>query len=192
LSDRTIIQQAILSIEQRRPMEALRALQSVIRTSSSAQAHFLVGVILEFGGPDVAIDLERAISHYRCASHLIHNRDPLTLLFLARAHMKQGPARHAHALRYIREASKLRRIPEVDLAFATYYEVAEPNIDLAKRYLARGAMRGRLAGALGLARVLRATGSVRQAGFVDAMRMMATPFVLLLVGRKAFRAFDAY
>lgn len=180
------------AIEQRRPLEALKALQSVIRTSPSPQAHFLAGVILEFGGPDVSIDLERAISHYRCASHLIHNRDPLTLLFLARAHMKQGPARYAQALRYIREAGQVRRIPEVDLAFARYYEVAEPNLGLAKRYLVRGTLRGSLAGALGLARVLRQTGCVRQARVVDAMRYMATPFVLLFVGRKSLRAFDGY
>lgn len=192
MNDRTIIEQAITAFEQRRPAEALKSLQSVIRTSPSPQAHFITGVILEFGGPDVAVDLERAISHYRCASHLIRNLDPLTLLFLARAHMKQGPARYPQALRYIREASQLRRIPEVDLAFAKYYEVAEPNIGLAKRYLVRGALRGSIAGALGLARVLRQTGCAGQACVVDAMRWVATPFVLLFVGRKSLRAFDGY
>lgn len=117
---------------------------------------------------------------------------PQAHLFLARAHLKSGPARHAQALRYIREASTVRRIPEVELAFARYYEVAEPNVDLAKRYLVRGALRGSIAGAFALARVLRQTGCAGQARVVDVLRMLATPFVLLVIGRRSFRAFDGY
>ena len=192
LNDATIIGKAMDAFEQRRPQEALKALASVLRTSPSPQAHLLTGVILEFGGPDVPVDLERAISHYRCASHLVRNRDPLTLLFLARVHLKSGPSRYAQALRYIREASAVRRIPEVELAFAKYYEVAEPNVDLAKRYLVRGALRGSIAGAFALARVLRQTGCAGQARVVDVLRMLATPFVLLVIGRRSFRAFDGY
>ena len=192
MNDRTIIEEAMAAVAARRPKDALKALAAVIRTSPSPQAHLLTGVILEFGGPDVPIDLERAISHYRCASHLNRNRDPLTLLYLARTHMKLGPSRHPQALRYIREACTVGRIPEVELAFAKYYEVAEPNMDLAKRYLVRGAMRGSLAGAFALARVLRQTGCAGQAWVVDLLRLLATPFVLLVIGRKSLRAFDGY
>ena len=192
LNDMTSIEEAMDAYEARRPKEALRTLAALIRTSPSPQVHLLTGVILEIGGPEVPVDLERAISHYRCASHLIRNRDPLTLLFLARAHLKSGPARHAQALRYIREASTVRRIPEVELAYAKYYEVAEPNVDLAKRYLVRSALRGSIAGAFALARVLRQTGCAGQARVVDVLRMLATPFVLLVIGRRTFRAFDGY
>lgn len=90
MNDLTLIDQALEALEQRRPQDALKALSSIVRASPSAPAHLLSGAIFEFGGPDVPIDLDRAISHYRCASHLIRNRDPITLLYLARAHMKLG------------------------------------------------------------------------------------------------------
>jgi len=190
LKNSNLIEEALDALEQRRPQDALKALSSIVRNSPSAPAHLLSGAIFEYGGPDVPIDLDRAISHYRCASHLIRNRDPRTLLYLARAHMKLGPARYAQALRYIREAGNVKHIPDVDLAFAKYYDVAESNVALATRYFARAAMRGSIAGALGLSRALRRSGFTGQAFAVDVMRVVATPLVLMLRGRESLRGFS--
>src|SRR5690606_32614866 len=98
----------------------------------------------EFGGDGVPVDLAKAVESYRVASHLIHNSDAIPFLYLARALMKQGPESHSSALKYIQQASTIRHTPEIDLAFASYYEFAN-NLEAAKKHYMKAAINGRFA-----------------------------------------------
>lgn len=149
-------------------------------------------MIHEFGGVDLEIDLGKAVNHYRRTTYLLGDADLTTLLYLARALFKQGPLVYEAAFRYIKVASAAGHIPEVDLAFGRYYEVAAIDYDKAWRFYLKAALKGRFAGSAGVASVLRRTGHPICARMVDAIRIITGPFVFLLVGRKGISSFDGY
>ncbi len=174
--------------------DSLKALESMLREGEStndAAGYLLKGLIYEFGGDGVSVDLLRAIDSYRVASNLIQNSDSVPFLYLARALMKQGPESYSSAFRYMQQASAARHTPEVDLAFASYYELTE-NLDAARRHYTKAAFNGRFAGFFGLSSVLRRNGKSIQAVVVDLCRILLGPFLFLLLGKKARASFNGY
>jgi TPR repeat protein len=146
--------------------------------------YLLKGLVYELGGDGVDKDLERAAASYRKAASLAP--DAITFLYLARALMKQGGERRREALRYIDEARVLRMAPEVNLAYATYYESgSDSDYIKARDYYLRAALAGRFAGFFGYAAMSRKMGQNVRATVVDCLRLVAGPFLFLLLGKKA-------
>ncbi len=178
----------------RKASDSLKALEFVLREGEStndAAGYLLKGLIYEFGGDGVSIDLVKAIESYRAASNRIHNSDSIPFLHLARALMKQGPESYPPAFKYMQQASAARHTPEVDLAFASYYELTE-NLDAARKHYMKAMFNGRFAGFFGLSSVLRKSGNNFQAVFVDSCRILLGPFLFLLLGKKARASFTGY
>lgn len=143
-----------------------------------------MGLIYEFGGGGVEIDLSKAVEHYRKTAYKIPSS--IGYIHLARALMKQGGERHHDALRYIEEAKSIQMVPEVDLAYAKYYEGGnDPDYARARHYYLRAALAGRFAGFFGYAAMSRKMDQKVRAAFVDGLRLVAGPFLFLLLGKKA-------
>lgn len=192
---RDALQQAQEAFRAWKGSQSLEALEQVLREGgppNDAAAHLLKGMIYEFGGEGVSIDLSKAVESYRTASHLIGNSDSIPFLYLARALMKQGPGSYAAALNYIQQASTARHTAEVDLAFAAYYEADEGSLNLAKRHYLKAAAKGRFAGFFGLASMLRKGGHNLQAIIVDGVRILAGPILFVLLGKTARSSFIGY
>jgi hypothetical protein len=178
----------------RKASESLKALEYVLREgkpTDNAAGYLLRGLIYEFGGDGVSIDLTRAIESYRAASHSIQNSDAIPFLYLARALIKQGPESYSSALKYIQQASIARHTPEVDLAYASYYELTN-NLGTAKKHYLKAAINGRFAGFFGLSSVLRKNGKSLQAFIVDCCRILLGPLLFILLGKKARASFNGY
>src|SRR6476620_10375509 len=166
---------------------ALGIVEGLIR-NGYAPAYFLRGSLYERGGPGVPRDLDRAISDFRQAACSIS--DPAPYLYLARALMQKGDDSYAHALKYIREAEKLRRGPEIDVVYAAYFERASPpQHEVARRHYLRVMLEGRFVGFIGYSRVSRLLGQRYRAAFVDILRIALSPIILLLVGNKSRNAY---
>jgi hypothetical protein len=158
---------------------------------SDARGYFLKGLLLEYGAEGIPVDVAAATDCYRRASRLAHDRDVFPLLGMARALMKQGPENHVAALTHIQSASDANHTPEVDLAFARYFEI-ENQTSSAKKFYFVAAVKGRFAGYFGLASVLRKDGRYVQATVVDALRLLAGPFLFVFLGKTARSSFDGY
>lgn len=166
----------------------LLSLAEALISSDHAPAHasgyLLRGMAYELGGDGVEQDLERAAADYRKAATLAP--DAIPYLYLARTLMKQGGERHRTALRYIKEAESIRKTPEVDLAYAKYFESGQdPDLVKARHYYTRAALAGRFAGFFGYAQVSRRMGQGVRAACVDCLRLVVGPFLFLLLGREA-------
>jgi len=185
-----------LAIKEKKAIEVLETsgrLLSLEDTFSRFRGYLLRGHVFEYGGGGIKIDLQRAIADYRSAAILIRNSDPAPLLYLARAHMKQGSQEYPVALKYIREADSVEHTPEVDLAYAYFYEtMAEPNFDAAKKHFLKAALSGRFAGFFGYAEVLRKTENRFFACMVDCIRVLLGPLLFLVLGKRASQSFNGY
>jgi len=152
-------------------------------------AHTLRGLIFEFGGKDVAINLEKALSHYRQAAYSMPS--DINFLALARVLMKVGGRENYRtAYRYLEEASKISTSPEISLAYGKYYSTKEtPNFSEAKHCYLRAAIAGRVLGITGYSSVLRKAGHRWRAYFVFSLAVVITPIVRLLLGKKSIKDF---
>lgn len=164
------------------------ALSEILINSDHAPAHasgyLMRGIAYELGSGGVERDLERAAANYRKAANL--SPDAITFLYLARALMKQEGKRHREALRYIEEAKLIRMVPEVELAYAKYYEGGnDPDYVKARHHYLRAALSGRFAGFFGYAAMSRKMGQKVRAAFVDSLRLVLGPVLLLLLGKQA-------
>lgn len=188
-----VLQNAQEAFRSGKASEALKELDSLLREKSTddAAGYLLRGLIHEFGGDDVCVDLVKAIESYMAASHLIQNSDSVPFLYLARASMKQGPGSYSSALKYIEQARAIRHAPEVDLALASYYE-RTGEFGAAHGYYKKAALNGRFAGFFGLSSVLRKRGKGLQAAIVDCSRILVGPVLFILLGKKARASFDGY
>ncbi|NIJ70316.1 hypothetical protein [Xanthomonas sp. 60] len=152
----------------------------------NAPGYMMRAMAYELGGQGIERDLERAASNYRKAAYLVP--DAITFLYLARVLMKQGGEQHRNALRYIDEAKVLRMVPEVNLAYARYYEGGDdPDYVKAQHYYLRAALAGRFAGFFGYSAASRQMGQHVRACVVVGLLIIAFPFLLLLLGKKARR-----
>ena len=189
------LEQAQVAFQEGKASESLLALEAVFREGDSANhaaGHLLKGLIYEYGGEGVQVDLPLAINHYRMASHLIGNSDPAPFLYLGRAFLKQGAESSASALKSIDQARSIRHTPEVDLAFAAYYEATNFKSTVVKKYYAKAALKGRFAGFFGLASVLRREGKHLTAMLVDVVRVLVGPILFIALGRSARKSFNSY
>ena len=151
-------------------------------------AHLLMGLIYEFGGDGIEADLSRAIEHYRMMAYAIPS--PIGYIHLARALMKQGKESYPAALRYLQEADREGSTPELNLAYATYYETAPaPNYEAARQHYLKAALRGRFLGFFGYAAMSRRLGQRFRAFLVDCTRIALGPFLFLLLGKTARKGF---
>lgn len=189
-----LLKEAQDAFHKRKASDSLEILNLVFReggSSDDAAGYLLKGLIYEFGGDGISIDLVKAIESYRSASNIIHDSDSIPFLYLARALIKQGPGSYSSAFKCMQRASGACHTPEVDLAFASYYELTE-NLDAAKKYYTKAMFNGRFAGFFGLSSVLRKKGNKFQAALVDSCRIILGPFLFIFLGRKARASFIGY
>jgi|688.fasta_scaffold314232_2 TPR repeat protein len=146
--------------------------------------YLLKGMAYEIGGDGVEQDFEKAVSYYRQSAYLQPNA--MAYVFMARAMMKKGQESYSSALRHLKEAEKMKYVPELDIAFGMCYEGSpEPNYPLAKKHYLRAAMRGRFHGFFGYSSVSRKMGQRARAYLVDFIRVLIGPFLFLIFGRSA-------
>lgn len=142
----------------------------------------------EYGADEGVEDLERAANDFRQLTLIA----PHTISYtnLARVEMKRGKANYPIALKYLTEASKLGKTPEMCLAFAHYFRTApEPDLRAARKYFLRAAMYGRFRGFFGYAEVSRAMGQPARALLADIVRVCSGPFLWMLLRSKAQASF---
>lgn len=167
--------------------QAIELGQQLVRNGYQP-AHLLMGLIYEFGGDGINFDLSRAIEHYRMLVHAISS--PIGYIHLARTLMKQGKESYPMALKYLQEANKYGSTPELDLAYANYYETAPtPNYEAAKQHYLKAALRGRFMGFFGYAAMSRKSGKWFTAFLADCTRIMLGPFLFMLLGKTAKKGF---
>lgn len=146
--------------------------------------HICKGLIYEYGGDEVPVDLERAMQHYRRVALVV--RDATTYCDMARATLKQGPSHSGQALKYLQEARSLQDSPEVDLGFAEYFKSRpDPDYPRSRGFFLRAALHGRFMGFFGYAEVSRIMGQNGRALAADCVRLLLGPFIALLIGSKA-------
>lgn len=147
---------------------------------------FELGMIHEFGGDGVPVNLEKAASCYARAAYTI--RCDVTAIYLTRTLIKKGDYRAAR--RWLDEVATYGQSPRLDLGRALYHEFAtEGDLEKARQFYLRAALMGRFCGFAGYARVSRTMGQRVRAVLVDTVRILTGPFIALLIGRKAREAF---
>lgn len=175
------------ALQSNQAQEVLALSEALIKSDhapANASGYLMRGMAYELGGNGVERDLERAAANYRKAASLAP--DAITFLYLARALMKQGGDQHRDALRYIDEAKSIRMVPEVDLAYAKYYEDGStPDYVKAQHHYLRAALAGRFAGFFGYAAISRKMGQNVRATFVDGLWLVVGPILFLLLGKQA-------
>lgn len=151
--------------------------------------YFCRGAIYEDGGADFSIDIDRAIYNYRQVALL--SPDWVAFNNLARMYMKKGGSGgFEEAKKYLDEAARIEISPEVLLGYALYYRKRpDSNVDMAKRFYLKAALRGRFYGLFGYSEVAREVGQPFRAIIADCARIFLGPFVVLLIGSKARNVF---
>jgi hypothetical protein len=100
--------------------------------------------------------------------------------------MKSGMEFYPEAKKHLDEARKLGAPPELDIAYAKYFETSpQPDFVVARKYYARAARAGRFVGFFGYSTVLRKEGRNVAALMVDIVRILAGPLLFLVMGGKA-------
>jgi TPR repeat protein len=186
-----MFRQAMTLLDQGKAKEACRIAEELLQKSEEAyvlSGHLCLGLVYENGGEGVEVNLEKAISHYRHVNNIA--RDSLSYCYLARAYIKKGGKDYSAAERYLEEAMRISRIPEVYLGFALYYENG-PSRDIKKAkksYLCAAAM-GRFQGFFGYSSVCRAEHQTIRALLADIARIVLGPIIAIFVGRGALDRF---
>lgn len=180
-------------LQEQRNAACLEAYRKEVKDNrpTTAQGYYLKGLVLEYDVEREGTSLVEAVECYRMASHMIHNTDEYLFLSIARALLKQGPECRPASLTYIRQASATRHTPEVDLAFARYFEIGG-DFGQARKHCIKAAIKGRVAGFFELASLLRQENRKLQAFAVDVVRLLAGPFLALVLGAKSRKSFDGY
>jgi len=151
-------------------------------------ADFLLGLIYEFGGAGIRVDLDRAVCYYRRS--VIGLRDATSLRYLARVLMKQGAAHYDAAFRHLEEAYLTEPSPELHIGLGWYYETSPvPNFALSRKHYLRAAVQGRFHGFFGYSRVSRAAGHRIRALLVDCIRLALGLPYFLIFGKRAQNGF---
>lgn len=170
-----------------RATEALRIGERLLAdpdASRKLSGHLCLGLVLEEGGSGVAQDLDAALVHYAEATAMAGGS--LTSCYQARATMKKGPEYYDSAIEFLEKAQALGDDPEVLLGFAHYYRTKpNPQIELAKRFYLRAALRGRFAGFMGYSEVSRQVGQRGRALAMDIVRVSCGPFLTIFLGGAA-------
>jgi hypothetical protein len=157
--------------------EAIRV-ASALSARGCACADLLLGAIYEFGSEDVRIDLDRSMRHYQRAARELG--DAVVWIRLASTLRKTGD--EAGAAQALLEARAYPWRGDHHVAFGLF-EQERGDLDSARHHYARGALRGRRAGFVGLACVLRHLGRDNLAFGVDIARLIVGPLARLLLGQ---------
>lgn len=140
------------------------------------------GMVFEDGGLDVAVDLDESLESYRRASLVFPNA--ISFLHMARVSLKMRE--FAQAERFLEISAGYEVSPETLLGFAQWFEDSDPpQMERAKSYFVRAALRGRFAGFFGYSRVSRAAGQPLRALAMDALRIFCGPLIALAIGKRA-------
>jgi hypothetical protein len=156
-----------------------------------APAQLMRGLIFEFGGDGVSVDLVRSLASYRAASILVRDEDVVPFLYMARVLRKQGPDYYPAAFNCVRQAAQVRHTPDVDIAYGWLHATSPvPNLDAAKKHFKAAALRGRFGGFFGYSSVLQQSGKRFQAALVDCLRILLGPLIFIAIGKKASSHFN--
>jgi TPR repeat protein len=159
-----------------------RPLLAELVAADDWRSNYLLGHMYWRGGYKVPADEALAIANFR----LSMERHPaaLTALHLARALVYQGS--RDEALEWIHYAAANGNPPETDLAFAKFWESADPpDLRNARMHYRRAYRRGRIAGLFHLARLRRDRGQVWRAIFIALGFLPLTLLYHLVLGRRA-------
>lgn len=160
------------------------------RSACDASAYMLRGLIYEYGGEQVEVNFPLALSNYKNASALIRGEVSAPHLYIARVLMKMKKIDEARSS--LEAAKNICNSPEVELAYAYFYQNCIRDVALCKSHYKRAAFRGRYAGFFGWSRLLKSEGKVVAAFFVDAVRIAMAPLLIALFGRSVMNSFDGY
>ncbi|WP_144409363.1 tetratricopeptide repeat protein [Pseudoxanthomonas suwonensis] len=165
-------------------IEAAEILIKSIDESEHGAGFLMRGGVYEYGATGVAQDLSKAISDYRRASVLTPAM--ISYWYLGRALMKSGEI--VQAERFLKEAAVMDgALPDVELDLGRLYERSElKDLQLSLRYFRRAAIRGRVQGFWGMARVLRHEGRNFSYSTMVLCTLLAIPVLWVLLGKKAF------
>jgi hypothetical protein len=104
--------------------------------------------------------------------------------------VKMGPSHYESALVCLRNAADIKITPEGHLGFATIYsKVVPPEYELSKSYFLKAARFGRVQGLYGYANASRKLGQNFRALIVDIYRIISSPFIYLIIGKKILKGF---
>ena len=107
---------------------------------------------------------------------------------LARVYLELGDRRSAYD--NLREAEKTKVTPEVLLGLAQYHRTAEPpDLEAAKTYFLRAALRGRTQGMRGYVEVAYELDRPYDAAVMVLAALVATPFLALMMGERRHMGF---
>ncbi len=107
---------------------------------------------------------------------------------LARVLMKLGD--REPALLHLRAAEKKEALPEVLLGLAEYFRTASPpDLQMAKSYYLRAALRGRTQGMIGYGEVASELGEGWSALCMAIYAFLATPFLIITIGKRRHAKF---
>jgi len=186
--DSDVFLEALRLLDQGSAQAALRIADDLVSSGNERerQQGFLCrGYAFEQGGTDLAVDLEKTMQSFRQVA--VSAPHALTFCNLARVSMrKAGGDGHAEALRHLKEAAALGITPEVLLGFAQYHRTKpNPDLEIAKGYYLKAALRGRFAGFFGFAEVARERGESIRARVADVLRIVLGPVLAIVLGRRA-------
>lgn len=181
-----VLRDAQIADENEAYAEVIRLASHLIQAGDPwiVRGFMLRGSAYEHGSSDGVGDIAMAVQDFRQVSILAPHS--LSYQCLARVLMKSGNDNYPSALRFLGEASSLGATPELYLGYAHYYQTCrEPDLQLARKYFLRAALRGRFQGFFGYSHVSRMLGQPIRAAFVDAVRVVLGPFIWLVLGAKA-------
>lgn len=150
-------------------------------------AYMLVGVINEYGGRGVMINLPRAIDCYRQLVFSIPS--DVSYIYLARAHLKIGaPEDLSRAKVYLANAGKFRKSGSLYLAMGAYHESKHDWL-LSARYNIQALLYGRLLGMRRAADALSQAGYVPIAWLLRGLQLVIGLPLRLMIGKRAIEDF---
>ena len=183
-----MFKEAMRLLEEGRAQAALQCADELVSSESEADrlsGYLSRGWVYEEGGPDLAIDLDRAIHNYLQVALIAP--DWVSYANLARANLKKGgECGFANAFKYLQECSKIKLTPEILLGFAIYHrEKPDRDLEKAKEFYLRAALKGRFTGLFGFSEVARELRQYFRAAVADCIRITLGPIVVLFIGSRA-------
>ena len=149
--------------------------------------YFLRGAYFELFDNDED-HLSNAILNYAHAAEANPSAEAYTAM--AAILVKMGPGNYESALVCLNNASELKITPDAYLGFATIYmKVMPPEYEKAKTYFLKAAKHGRVQGLFGYAEAARKLNQRYRAILIDVYRVISSPFVYLVIGKKILKGF---
>lgn len=171
---------------------ALTELAAAVKSNepgADIASNLLGGLIYEYGGDSIDIDLAKAEKLYYQLIECTEGTDSVPYFHAARVLIKRGGEKAGRSLLLLKEAYRIRPSYEVVLGFAHYYEHVDPDLDQAMKYYMRAARAGRFMGFFGVSRVLRRQGKAGASKVVSTLRIVVGPFVYALIGKRSAERF---